>query len=340
MSVLYQYHRLATNAFCSLFEPAISLRSTSFPSHIYTQNLMVVPLIWILNAALVTVSPWASSEWRINFSFGRNGDTDTGIKGGDGWGESGARLALGIDVLVESTSYPDSSTERDFMGGSGASNCLSVLDDAYYVTSEKGQQSIRFGPTGAWKLSSRRTGRPGDASVIRFWIDVLDTAIRNDVSLNSGERLFATANCWREVDFEIGRKRLRPYIKRAEDIQNAINARLEHTSGDRRLDGTDFVDTALGSIDMAVLLNQRDEMFSELRKVQQTLPGTKHVSNLGHWPGTTEKLVIAEGKVGVKRRKGIWEEFLIVGTWTASSLNVVADTYYDELDDITANLKE
>jgi hypothetical protein len=302
---------------------------------------MVAPLIWILNAALLTnASPWASSEWRIKFNFGRDVDTDSSTNMYDGWGMSGARLALDIDVLVESTSYPDSSMERDFMGGSGASNSLSVLDDAFYVTSEKGQQYVRFGPTGAWKLSSRRTGRPGDASSLRFWLDVLDTAVRNDVSLNAGERLYATANCWRERDFEIGRKRIAPDIKRAEDIQSTVTARLEHNTGDRRLDGTDFVDTALGSIDMAMLLNQRDEIFSQLRKSQQTLPGTKHVSRPGHWPGSTEQLVITEGKVGVKRRKGFWEEFYILGTWTASPLNVIAGTYYDEVDDTDFNLQK
>ena len=116
----------------------------------------------------------------------------------DTWGASGARLALGIEVLVESTSYNDPEKEKDFIGGSGASNCMSVLEDALYVSSDKGQQAVRFGPLGAWKISTRRTGKPGDSSVIRFWLDVLDNAVRNDITLNAGERLYATANCWRE----------------------------------------------------------------------------------------------------------------------------------------------
>jgi hypothetical protein len=298
---------------------------------------MVPSIFWILHAALATtISPWASSEWRITFNFGRDLDSDTTQgNGGSGGSKSGARLALVIDALVESDAYSDRQTERDFIGGSGASNVLSVLEDAVYVTLEKGQKSVRFGPTGAWKLSSRRTGSPGDASVLRFWIDVLDDATRNDVSLNAGERLYATANCWRESDYDIGRKRLDPYEKRLEAIQDTIAARLDHKTGDRRLDGTDILNTALGSIDMAVLINQRDELVSEFRMAQEKMPSMRDISSPGHWPGSTEKLVIAKGKVGVKRRKGFWEEFQILGTWMATPLDVVAGSYSDEIYNTT-----
>jgi hypothetical protein len=302
---------------------------------------MVASVFWILYTALsTTTSPWASSEWRITFNFGRDvdaADSSSKIVKGDSWGESGARLGLSIDVLVESVDYPDSQAERDFIGGSGASNVLSVLEDASYITMAKGQQTVRFGPTGAWKLSTRRTGRPGDASVLRFWLDVVDDAVRNDVSLKAGERLYATSNCWRETDFEIGRKRLAPFLKRLDETQRIITARLDHKDGDRRLDGTDIVDTAMGSIDMAILVNQRDELLSELRSAQLKLPGMTDVSSLGHWPGSTENLVISEGKVGVKRRKGFWEEFQIVGTWMATPLGVVAGTYDDTSETSIAN---
>ena len=299
---------------------------------------MVASLFWILQSALATASPWASSEWRITFNFGRDVDADVSKFKDDSWGKSGARLGLSIDVLVESSDYPDSQRERDFIGGSGASNVLSVLEDANYITMDKGQKTVRFGPTGAWKLSTRRTGRPGDASVLRFWLDVLDDAVRNDVSLNAGERLYATTNCWRETDFDIGRKRLAPYFKQLDGMQRTITARLDHANGDRRLDGTDIVDTAMGSIDMAILVNERDELLSELRNAQLKLPGMTDVSDLGHWPGSTEKLAIAEGKVVVKRRKGFWEEFQIVGTWMATPLDVVAGTYDDISETSNANL--
>jgi hypothetical protein len=287
----------------------------------------------LLHSALALSSPWASSEWKLTFNFGRDNGQEASSAIDASWGASGSRLALSVEVLVESASYVDSAKEKDFMGGSGASNCLSVLEDAVYVTLEKGQQSVRFGPTGAWKILTRRTGRPGDASVIRFWLDVCDDAVRNDVTLNAGERLYATANCWREVDFDIGRRRLAPYQTRLQAAQDAIDARLEHTTGDRRLDGTDIVDTALASFDMAMLVKQRDDLLVELRSVQQKLPQALVVSKPGHWPGSNEKLVIANGKVGVKRRKGLWEDFVILGTWSASPLEITDDVYYEEAED-------
>jgi hypothetical protein len=121
-------------------------------------------------------------------------------------------------------------------------------------------------------------------------------------------------------------------------VQNAIDARLEHATGDRRLDGADIVDTALASLDMALLVKKRDDSFSDLRSAQQKLPIMTEVSNPGKWPGSTEKLVIAKGQVGVKRSKGFWKEFHILGTWKATPLENVDDAYYEETEDSTINL--
>lgn len=286
---------------------------------------------WLSNALAIATSPWAASEWRINLNIGR----EAGTYVSDEWGASGARLMLPVEVLVESERYTydnDSSeqTEKDFMGGSGACDVMSVLEDAVYITGA-GEQTVRFGSTGAWKISTRRTGMPGDACVVRFWLDVIDAAVRNDVSLEAGERLYCTANCWRDTEFAAGRRRIAPMQARVQDAQNKIDARLEHATGDRRLDGSDILDTALASIDMAVLVKRRDDLLLELRDAERKLPPAKDVSKAGHWPGTTEKLVIAKGKIGVKRKKGLWDEFHILGTWTATPLEGVSEiVYYEE----------
>jgi hypothetical protein len=301
-------------------------------NHSYIIFSMAFPLFWLIHVALTAnMSPWASSEWRITFNLGRDSASTGGLD--ETWGRSGARLALGVEVLVESEKYLDSDTERDFIGGSGASNCLSVLEDAVYVSSEKGQQTIRFGATGAWKLSTRRTGRPGDPGEIRFWLDVLDTAVRNDVILNAGERLYATAKCWREVDFDVGRRRLVPYELRAQAAQDIVDARLQHESGEHQLSGSDIVDTVISSIDMALLMQRRDETLSELRTARQKLPISTKVSKPGHWPGSTEKLFISKGTIGVKRRKGFWDVFHVVGTWTATPLDIVEGVYDYETEE-------
>lgn len=296
-------------------------------------------------------SPWSSAEWRIYLNFGR----EAGTYMPEEWGASGARLVLPVEVLVESERYPNREAEKDFMGGSGASDVLSVLEDATYIAKEKGQQRVRFGNRGAWKIASRRTGERGDASTIRFWLDILDAAGKNDVSIGGGgdsdasgegERLYATASCWREEELQFGQRRLAPILARYETAQQAVDDRLAHGTGDRRLDGTDIVDTALASIDMAVLIQRRDEFLRDLREAERKLPCNSNTNNnnnisspsrnrlsqAGDWPGSSEKLVFAEGKIGVKRKKGLlWEELHIVGTWTATPLETLSsDQYYEE----------
>lgn len=245
---------------------------------------------------------------------------------------------LTVEVLVESELYSHSDTtnaERDFMGGTGKCDRLTILEDAVYVN-QNGQQTVRFADVGAWKITTRRTGKVGDAGQVRFWIDALDSATRNDVSLASGgERLYCTANCWREQELAIGRRRIQPFLVALEEAQNRIDQRLEHATGDRRLDGTNPVDTAMASLDMAVLVKNRDDRLLELRDAERKLPATtsndNYYSKPGMWPGTTENLVIAPGKIGVKRKKGLFgEEYHILGTWTATPLEGVSEFDEDE----------
>jgi len=270
-------------------------------------------------------SPWSPAEWRIQLDIGR----EPGTYMPEEWGASGARLGLPVEVLIESESIP-TGNERDFVGGNKCYQ-LAVLEDATFV-SKQGEETVRFGDTGGWKIATRRTGKAGDAAVLRLWLDLVDSATRNDVRLDAGERLYCTANCWRESELEVGRKRIQPLVQAYEEAQERIDQRLPHETGDRRLDGTNLADTVLAYADMAVLVKQRDDRLQELRDAELKLPSPQvKLSTSGRWPGTTEELVVAPGKVVVQRRNpfGV-EEFYIVGTWTASPLEGVAEYYDDE----------
>jgi hypothetical protein len=249
------------------------------------------------------------------------------------WGASGARLAMPVEVLVESEWCDEE--DREFMQGSGKCDRLSVLEDPVFVSLEKGQQTVRFADQGGWRIATRRAGKAGDAAMLRFWLDVVDTAIRNDVTVKARERLYCTANCWREQEFQQGLRRFRPVQAALDDAQQTIDQRLSHETGDRRLDGTNPVDTVKASIDMAVLVKNRDDRLFELREAERKLPSTStmQLSMPGHWPGTTEKLIIAKGKIGVKRRAAGFlggEEIHILGTWTATPLEGVSEFYEEE----------
>jgi hypothetical protein len=300
-------------------------------------------MLWTL-LTLAAVSPWSPAEWRINLNIGREPGTYMPPE----WGASLGRLALPVEILVESetVSASDVQAERDFMGGSGKCDRLSVLVDPVFV-STRGEETVEFADQGAWKILTRRTGKPGDAATLRFWLEVSGSkgeiaAQRNDVALMS-ERLYCTANCWRESELEAGLRRMRPIQAALDEAQAVVAERLSHETGDRRLDGTNPVDLAMASVDMAVLVKTRDDRLNEMREAERRLPfPSTELSAPGNWPGSTEKLIIAKGKIGVKRKEGGLfggEEVHIIGTWTASPLETDTE-YYDDVEEEAGSTSE
>lgn len=247
------------------------------------------------------------------------------------WGGSGARLSLPLEVLIESDLSKEGHAEHDFMGGSSASK-LTVLEDPTHVTME-GTQQVLFGDYGAWKLSMRRTGKAGDANKLRLWLDLDQKgngATRNDVHLDAGERLYLITNCWRQDEVDAGLRRYRPMEAALEAAQARVDEQLSHETGDRRLDGTNLMDTAKASLDMAVLVKNRDDAMQQVKDAERTLPPAKQLSTPGGWPGSSERLLMAPGRIAVKRKKGPFEEFHVVGSWTATPLEGLSEFIEDE----------
>jgi hypothetical protein len=285
----------------------------------------------VITALATSVSPWSPAEWTVTLNIGR----EPGTYMPEDWAASGGRLVLPLEVLVESEYYQeDNNKNEDYLGTNALR--LSVLEDPAFISS-KGQETVKFEEEGAWKISFRRSGKVGDASKLRFWLDVAavpeddddnDTdeqvaARRNDVTLPAGERLYFVANCWRQgEELDKGRARFRPIQQAYEQAQQVLEQRLSHETGDRRLDGTNPMDTVKASLDMAAFVKNRDDRMRELRDAERVLPSPDiNNNNAGAWPGTDERLVIASGQVGIKRKmKGLLtagEEFVILGTWTA-----------------------
>lgn len=238
----------------------------------------------------------------------------------ENWAASGGRLPFSIDVEVESDYSQQRDAEENFMGKGAL--LLTVLEDASFVSNE-GEQVIGISEGGGWKLQMPK--QKGNAGTLRLWVDLERnpelggglSAVRNDVTLPA-ERLYFMTKCWREADFEIGRKKMKPFEDAAKLAQERLDQELSHETGDRRLDGTNLADTAMGSINMANLVRLRDEKVQELREASETLPRNADKLPLGFWPGTTEKLAIcSKGTVAVKRKKFFREEFHVLGRWTA-----------------------
>jgi hypothetical protein len=266
-------------------------------------------------------SPWAASEWCIQVNIGR----EAGTWMPEEWAASGSRLPFNVEISVESGYATQKDQESEFMGSNALRLC--VVEDPTYVTSQ-GMQYVEIPDEGGWKLQLPK--QKGNAGTLRLWLDFeqspeLDeglAAVRNDVTLAVG-RLYFMAPCWREPDLAIGYRKIKPIEAAAQTAQQRLDSQLSHESGDRRLDGTNPIDTALASIDMAGLVKERDDRVRDLREAERKLPRNPRELPVGFWPGTMDKLAIAPGSIAVKRKKMFGEEFHIVGKWTAVP---IADT--------------
>jgi hypothetical protein len=283
--------------------------------------------------------PWAPAEWRLQINIGREPGTWMPPE----WAASGARLFFPVDCRINSelllhldnnkSNQMPAELELDWMSGRRARQ-VTVLEDATYITSS-GEQIVSLPEQGGgWSLALPR--QKGQAGTLRLWLDVDacddDTntiaAQKNDVILFAADRLYLSAKCWRESDWTIGRRLMIPIQQAAARAQERVDAQLSHETGDRGLDGTNPLDTVRASIQMAVLVKERDRCLQALREADQILPssidkrkdggGTSGL--FGAWPGSTEGLVVAPGTVCVKRKKLFGDEFHVVGRWDASPI--------------------
>jgi len=276
--------------------------------------------------AFSSPSPWASGQWRLTLDIGREKSTEMP----ETWGASGARLVLPLDVTIESESW---NGPRDDWGVGESGGSLSVirpLEEARYVSS-RGEQKVCV-REGGWKISSpakagNRNSGGGHASTLQFWLDVETEAVRNDVSLSGGQRVYFGAKCWRAPDLELGRRAIDPLLGDYEMAQRTLDDRLSHETGDRRLDGTDPLDTVVAYKDMTQLVIQRDEMLRRLKEASRTLPRNADRLPKGNWPGSTELLSVAPTEMLIKQKKMFFgEEFLVIGKWKAVPLKVTENT--------------
>lgn len=297
--------------------------------------LLLMPFGYALSAHN---SPWKPASWRLVINVGRESSSTMPAD----WGRSGARLSFPVELRIESDRLPDE--EQDPLLGRGA-NRLRVLQGETkrtYITSQ-GEQQVPLKATGGWKL--RLAGKPGHASLLRFWLDIGPTlddnagasknvaAQKNDVTLQAQERLYFAAHCWRQSEWELGRRKLRPILEAYERAQAKLEDTVSHEAGDRRLDGTDALETLAAYKDMAGLTLDRDNKRRQFLDAQEYLPPPDNLQ-LGNWPGSTELVAIQPMELFVQRKQGLLgtQEYHLLGSWTAKPLNVVAEDNDDQYE--------
>lgn len=269
-------------------------------------------------------SPWASSSWLLELDFGQPKKNSNSIEEPPStlfsdsspfasYGNSGSRLVVTCPVVVEAEDDANNKKSPDAFIGRGASviRARNANDDdndggddvrkkTQYFTysSMEGQRSMEFSP-GGWTLRfpPGGTANRGRASKLRFYFDLTIDLKRNDVLLPAGTRLYFAASAWREVDYEKGLAKVRPLQIALEEAQGILDERLSHETGDRRLDGTDPIETLKAYKDMTALVLDRDRKRMALREALDQdghgYPGSDDHPE-GPWPGTTEWLTLSE----------------------------------------------
>ncbi|KAL3801515.1 hypothetical protein HJC23_000953 [Cyclotella cryptica] len=293
---------------------------------------------------------------------------------GNEWGSNGAQLVLPFDVLVTanvsskktSSRANNKAVQMAWLGGkpTGSIECIPQncpsRNDIHYSAAyinEKGQQNVQISP-GQWRIeppiplvtSSAGKVLPGQASTLRFCL-TLETAIeRNSIRFPQNQLLLLQCNTFREEQYETGVRTLLPYQYAKENAQQKLDEQLNHESGDRRLDGTDFLPLLEGYKDVAGLLWDRDDKYRKWKEVEGVLPlmdtltvqGGVDIDRIlddetrwGVWPGDTDLLTIERGTVlalvdkkETKRGFFRWIEngdgsnldTVVVGRWTAAPI--------------------
>eukprot|EP00429_Kryptoperidinium_foliaceum_P019107 CAMPEP_0176032220 /NCGR_PEP_ID=MMETSP0120_2-20121206/15900_1 /TAXON_ID=160619 /ORGANISM="Kryptoperidinium foliaceum, Strain CCMP 1326" /LENGTH=202 /DNA_ID=CAMNT_0017365533 /DNA_START=294 /DNA_END=899 /DNA_ORIENTATION=+ len=201
----------------------------------------------------------------------------------------------------------------------------------------KGEQFLVWSP-GAWTLEfPPGRGQQGKASTLRFWMELQSAIEKQSIKFDEGEKLYFLCKAWREDDYQIGWKKLKPLQLRAAEMQRRLEAKLSHESGDRRLDGTDALQTLQAYGDMAQLVLERDQSRAELRQAREKYPSRPNFPQ-GPWPGAEEWLALSQSKnqnpIFVKRKaNGVLggEEFQVVGSWQAEP--ILSEDEYEVVDD-------
>ena len=140
-----------------------------------------------------------------------------------GWGESGARLPL--DVNVEFKTEPSSQREN-LVGPKDSTFVLKVCGPCTYV-SERGQEEVTF-TNGGWCIQ-RPTGNIRNAEgslvkpegLLRFWLDCQSGAKKRDAEIAPNTRIFFTTGVW--DDPSTLKKMQSEYDTVLEDLQTVVD---------------------------------------------------------------------------------------------------------------------
>lgn len=152
------------------------------------------------SSAKATASPslLAGTQWKLQLDVGVQPGTWM-PKRFPGWGESGARLGLGVEV--EFSNVPSKKGET-LVGPLKDTYQLTVTSPPSTFVSVNGEETVEFA-SGGWCIQ-RPTADVRNAQgslvkpegLLRFWLDCPSGAKRQDVEVLPGTRIYCTTGVW------------------------------------------------------------------------------------------------------------------------------------------------
>ena len=213
-----------------------------------------------------------------------------------GWAASGGRLGISnmeIRFLGDQcTQFSDG-----LLGKPEETFRCQVLAPGTFVGA--GGEQVVQATNGAW--SQVATGRGGEY-FLRFFVDIPNSATRNDVELPAG-RLFFTTGCWDTEELALAKTA-------AEQLQEELK---ELESIPLFAEGGNIVQKAL-EIRRGVTRDERKSLLrTKLRAVASSLPGPSGTVDVSGLPGVA---VGKSGGLSVKGKKTLRDAYLILGRFT------------------------
>jgi hypothetical protein len=233
-----------------------------------------------------------------------------------GWGESGGRLALNVNV--DFTDEP-SSTRETLVGPKDETFALNVCDDLPSTfVSEQGEQKVTF-KGGGWCIQ-RPTNNIRNAQgslvkpegLLKFWLDCESGATKRDVVIRPKTRIYFTTGVWDDPQGLISLE------EQYQDIVDKLQEVVDDTRDKRsKEDSKNLVEQAL---DFKTLVGNAQD-FDVLQRRKENLeraspPKGSSVANNRVQIAPTGSLVIKGNQIPD------WlpgSEYLIFGTFSTKS---------------------
>ena len=144
----------------------------------------------LLEGAAGFASTLVGTRWRVKLDVGLE-DGSWMPKTVEGWGASGARVIVNVDVDFDEALLGEG---EDLVGPQAQTRVLTARNASTIVTA-RGEEQMAFA-SGGWCVQRTYGSRAEDEGELRFWLDCESGCARNDVSVPAGERIFFCTSAW------------------------------------------------------------------------------------------------------------------------------------------------